>query len=475
MTSVPPPAAEEAALRAVARAPGTADPLGSALRTGILRRHGRGPIAGVCAALAEAGGLPPRTVRLAALGLLALGIGLPLYVGIALVIPRESIAADEADAPTGRPDVDRPILAVLGLRARTGDVMLALALVPAVLLAYAWVSLIVLGEPAPLLPLVPIEAVILIVLSWAAVRARRARTSYLFAQLGQRAGILDEAELAETVEALQRAAPAAWGSGAPGPAARRRRSSARGRDMPDAPRLAPRGLGARGTLALLASLLGLGTAVFLLVSMMPGLVPVLGDSATLPGIGRLAAAAGAIAVAAGVVLVALGLARRRSAAGAVAGLLALALFAGGVTWVRLTDGGDQTPIVVTLDSYAPGFQDVCAGAASSWSRPVVLDLRALAADREEALARWQRENPGRAASEADLTMSLACDRTVGDLTVLLPSASSGVTVVSSLEPLLGSTSGPQPVGPASWSAEVPSVMLYGTLSAGDLTYVEAAS
>lgn len=463
---------EDVVLRAAATAPGTRDALGSALRTGILRRRGAGPVAGLCAALAEAGGVPVRLVRLTALGLLLLGVGLPLYLALALVVPREGVA--DADASSLRPAVDRPVVAILSGRARTGDVLLALALVPSVLVAGAWGLALVRVEPAPVWLLAPVEAAALLVLGWAAVRARRARSAYLFAEMAHRAGILDQGELRRTVEDLRRTAPVAWGaSGDPrisGTPARRSRTGARGAS----PRARP--LGARGSIAVLGGLVAIGTLAFGAVSLEPDLAPGLATASHLPGIGRVATAAGVTAAAAGVLLIALGLLRRSSAVGVLAGLLALSVLAGGVVWVRLTDDTGAAPIVVAPEAYIPGYEDVCPDEAATWNRPVVLDLSGLAADRREMIDRWRTEHPDAPDSQMNQSMYLACDRIAGDVTVLLPpgSGTDRVPVILDLDSRFGHVDGARAVPAVDWQTESPVIIVGGQLLTGDVTYVEAA-
>lgn len=311
-------AGQDAVIRALARDP-ELEPSSAAiaLRDGVLRRPGGGHIAGVCGALAVAGGLPPRLVRLVAAGLLALGIGLPLYLAAGLLIPRQ-----RAEDGRGAPRVDIPIVSLVRLDPGRGDVVMALALIPSAIMAWDWVDAFVMREPAPLRLLIPVVGVGLVVLTWAALRARAIRRAYLFAQLGRRAGIVDDDELARTVASLRRQAPRVWAGTSTGDSA--------GAGGPQ--EVTP--LGDRETAGLVGVLLAAGAAVIIVLSLLPAVSDTL-RIASLPGGGRLAAAGAVDAAIAGTMLVVLGLRGRRSTVIALLGVIALALFAIGVVWVRI--------------------------------------------------------------------------------------------------------------------------------------------
>lgn len=483
MTEPPRPAAapasggESAALRAQGQRPGADGPLGSALRSALLRRAGEGHVTGLCAALARAGGLPVRLVRAAAIGLLGLGVGLPLYLLITLLIPRERVVAGPSGSELTL--VDRPVRCLLRGRPGRGDLLLALVLLPAVVAAALWVWWFVLENPAPLRLLVPVELLLLVILAWGAVRARRARTAYLFAQLGRRAGLMDEDELARTVLELRRYAPRAWaaeGGGldpAPSEAVGPSPGGARGRRRA-ARMLRPPTLSPRTTLAAAGLLLMLGTLTFIIVSVAPQLAPGLGTAPLLPGIGRLAVAAGAMTVTTGAMLVTVGLRRRRSLALALIGCLTLSVFGAGVVWVRMTDVSGSEPIVVQVEQYSPGAAVDCApGGARSWNRPVVIDLSAVrmpAGGIAEVQRAWRQDNPGAPESGMDLSMVVSCDRPVGSVTVLLPPADAGIAVHSALTSSFGAVHGTTPASGIVWTPRVPSIELSGQLGAGDITY-----
>lgn len=465
--------AEDLALRARMRGHATRDPRGDAARTGLLRRGGRGQIAGVCAALAEAGGLPERLVRIVAIGLMLLGIGLPFYVILALVLPRE--LPSEGQHPA---EVDRPILAIRRLRPQRGDLVLLLAVIPAAVIAVIWTSFMATTSPSPLILLIPLVLAGLMVLALAAARARRARTAYLFAQLGHRAGIVDAEELAGTIAELRREAPRAWAD----PDAQRVRSGRSARATRRASGLAPARLGRRATLAALGSTVAIGTAAFMAISWQPGLAPGLGSTSNLPGIGRAAAAAGVATALAGALLLVLGFRRRRSVLVALAGGIALLLFGGGVTWVRLTDSTDAAPITVAIQDYQVGPIDVCEGLGpETWHRPIVIDLSGLSTEgptpeqQAEYTEQWRADNPGLPDENATLTMWISCDRTIGDITVKLPGTPGELPVSAAVYPELGEIVGPEPTGQTALSMSGAAVVITGSTRSGNVHYITGGS
>lgn len=494
------------------------------LRTDVVRRVGQGHIAGVCAALATAGGLPVRLVRAAALILLALGVGLPLYLLAALVLPRETIAA-------GRRETGRPVLALLRGRLGRGDALIALALIPSMVVGGYWLWLVAALAPSALWLLIPLLLLLLVVMGAGAIRARRARTAYLFAQIARRAGVIGPAELAQTVRILRRRAPRIWegedpeiatmreddeqsgalvgprtrgvredgavrpgatGAGAAGAGAAATRAGARsagpGRAIPGshdgtgsrASRLRARRpqparrLGQRPTMIAVAALLIVGTLAFCAVSLAPGIAPGFTDAEPLPGIGRMGAAMAVVTVAAGILLIIVGVLHRRSLALSLVGLLAFSGFAGSVLWVRLTDGSTAEPIVVALDSYRPGMTIGCDGGnPRQWSRTVVLDMSAMAMPTDltavaaQARAIYEVEEDG----SVPLSMDVWCDRPVGDVEVILPRE---VPVESTIATDLGEAHGEVPgAHPVRAPGEIV-VTLEGSLGVGDITYRRAS-
>lgn len=457
-------------LRAMAGRPQADDALAEALRTGVLRRPGQGHIAGVCAALAASGGLPPRLVRLAALGLLGLGIGLPLYLAAALLLPRQrppKPGQTREDA-----EIDVPLRSLLRGRPGRGDILVALALLPAVALALYWLSVFVVEEAAPLRLVIPLELVLLAVLMVGAVRARRARRAYLFAELAQRAGITDQAELEETVSALRAYAPRAWGrtddeTAAPdGDPARR-------------PRAPARPLPRRTELVVIGVLLALACIAFTAVSVVPSLAPGLGDASPLPVIGRLGAASAIAALAAGALLIVIGVRGRRSAVVVTAGGLALCLLATSVIWVRVTDTRTGGELVLTVDQYEPGTTFSCADSGMvAWNMAIVLDLSHLKRPEgtsAQLSADWLADHPDETAQTTDLTMVVQCDRMVGDVRVILPPASSKLPVVPAMTTSFGKISGAVPAVDTHYSPRTPGVLIEGSLGTGSLEYRAAST
>ncbi|GAB2539112.1 PspC domain-containing protein [Brachybacterium huguangmaarense] len=492
-----PVASGDVVAEGVRRAYAGETPLGAgivrALRSGVVRRQGQGHVAGVCAALAEAGGLPPRLVQLLAVGLVLLGVGAPAYVVTALLLPRERPAGP--GGPDGDAVIDTPLRALLSRNPGRGDILLAVLLGPALIVGGYWAALFVVGGLAPLRPLAPLVLVGLLVAGWGALRARRARQAFIVASLAHRAGILDDGELARTVESLRREAPRAWGTA---PAAGGAATDAAGSGpvgsgpigagtvgaapagappvglgaaarAPRAPRLA-----ARAGWALAGAIVALGTLAFIAVSLRPGLAPGLSSGGPLPVIGSLGAAAAVGTLASGLVLVVLGVVRRRSVAVSVLGVLALLVFAGSVAWVRTTWDPHAAPLETAFPRYAPGTVDVCTDdAPGSLSRETVIDLRALGADAPtdaQALDLLRAVNPGVADTDLDLTMYLVCDRPVGDVRVLLPPEGPGIAVASGMRPTFGTVSGDVPPVADPWAPGQRLVSLQGSVIAGDIVF-----
>lgn len=463
--------AEVLVLRAMSRAPGTEDAVGTAVRTGVLRRRGQGQIAGVCAALALAGGIPVRLVRLVALGTLALGVGLPGYLLLVLMLPRESF-------DSGRVIIDRPVGAIRRLRPRRGDLLAALALVPSIVVAGAWLLGSVTAPDSPLLLLVPVVVLGLVLLAWAARRARRARRDYVVASLARRAGLLRAAELDAVVARLVQEAPTAWLRTDHDAAAVIRERASRGR-VPHR-RASSRPLSLRRSVVALGVLLAVWTAVFLAVSLVPSWAPALAEASTLPIIGDIGAGAAVAAFVAGGILVGLGMRRRHSVLVAACGLLALAVFGGSVAWVRVTDDRGVEPIIVAYEDYVPGEAYFCPDALPSWKRPVVIDLSQLRASTTDSTAiSADHASLSEAAADAgddytgSATMWFSCSRPVGDVTVILPPGTDALPVASTLSSRFGTTEGNAPSTMIQWDQTTVGIVIDGELVVGDLRFEEA--
>lgn len=455
-------------LRALSRAPGTDDAIGTALRTGVLRRRGQGQIAGVCAALAVAGGIPVRLVRLVALGTLLLGIGLPGYLVLLLLLPREN--------DDGPEHVDRPLDAIARLHPRRGDLLIGLAIIPAVLLSIYWFALVMIVSGSPFVVLVPVVGAGVVLLAWAARRARRARRRYAVAALARRAGILEEDELEAVIARLVREAPAAWLRTDPDAAAVLRARSARRRPR----RSSSRALSARASVVAVGALLAVWTAVFLTISLIPSWAPALSQASALPIIGDLGAGAAVAAAVAGMILVALGMRRRHSVVIAACGLLALAVFGTSVVWVRMTDDRGTTPIVVAYQQYVPSETYFCPEDPSSWNRPVVIDLSQLRASTTDPVAATASfgagasdGGDGSAGGGATAAMWISCTRPVGDVTIILPPETDALPIASTLSTRWGTTEGNAPSSMISWDEATVGVRIDGDLGIGDLRFEEA--
>ncbi|MDO5661378.1 MAG: PspC domain-containing protein [Brachybacterium sp.] len=458
----------EETLHALAVSRRRADAFQRAHRAGLLRRAGEGHVAGVCAALARGNGLPVRLVRLAAVGLLPFGIGVPLYLLGMLLLPREA-----APRPDGRREIDIPWRSLIGGGPRRGDVLVVAGLVVSAVLCLLWLDL-VLARMLPLLwVIVPYVTVLLAVLGVGAIRARRARADYLLAELSRRAGILDEREFETALRTLRQDAPRAWAGQEPagtplGPAPRERKA------RPGRPRAAA--FGGRRTMLSLALLLAAGTVVFGLVTLVPALAPAFVGVAPLDGVARVGTAAAVVTVLAGVLLVHLGWHRRRSPVLGSIGVLAFTVFAISVVWVRLTDSTGSEPILVEVDRYQPGASIVCPGdGVREWNRPVVIDLSQMQAPPDgDALDQQWYSQWGVSESQEptpDVSMYLECSRRVGDVQVILPPPDIGVAVEGRLTSTLGTSEGPVPVLQGVWDARSPVVHMDGSLGVGSITYV----
>ena len=415
--SEPPASDAHRVVNAYVTPPRSLDPSARAQRYGVLRRPGRGVIAGVCHALADGFGIPVRLVRATAIVLGLLGPGVALYLVLLLLLPRQR--ADEpsraAGADPARERIDSPWRALLERRAQAGDVLTLALIVPA--LAWAAVALwLFIAELqiglAFLLPLLLLLSIIVVLGAW---QSSRARTAYLMGMLGHRAGLVTEQDLCATVDRLRREAPLAWGidkDGADGARLAARRSRA---DR----------LGARASVLVLMAAMLMGIAAFSVVALNPQLVPALNPNGPLPLVAQVGFGASVMLALLGAVLVVIGLRGRWDPRIAAAGFTCAAVLATSVMWVRLTDDRGQPPAVMHVSEYEPGAVITCnPGGLREWSRSIVIDLSQLppppsAAD---AAARWHELNPDLTGVQPDLSMTIECSRPVGTVTVIPPPA-----------------------------------------------------
>ncbi|MCT1866242.1 PspC domain-containing protein [Dermabacter sp. p3-SID358] len=451
-------------IAALATAQETSDATTFALRYGLARRPGEGLAAGVCTALAHAYGLPVRLVRTWTLALVFLGPGLFVYLVFYLALPRleRGRARGGAEARQGadEPHYDTPARALVRRRPQPGDLVVALLLFPSLALGVAIVWAYIAYAPIVLAFLVPISAVLGVIVVWGGWRASRARTTYLFMRLAEQAGIIDDREALRTLARLRREAPNAWGveedpssSGASGEHAAQ---SLRGRTV----------------LWLFAAFIFLGVAVFSLVSYLPGLFPALNPNGPLEVVPRVGVGAAAIALASGAVLIIAGARGMRSRQILAFGIASLLIFSVSVSWVRLTDSRGKTPIYMSVDEFQPGSYLECTpGGIREWSRPVVIDLSNLGdpPTDEEARASWTVANGEPDPLLVDLSLTIMCNRPVGNIKVILPEEDWRVN--STLASTLGTTTNSEAKGYSRWDPSHVTIQIDGRTIFGDVTYV----
>lgn len=435
--------------------PRSLTPRDRALRYGVVRRPGGGFVGGVCLALADGFGLPTRLVRACAVLLGILGIGPLIYLILLILLPRQ--------LPGSR--FDTPLQALRRRRPQPGDLVIAAALPPAVLLAglavWAYIRWFVLALSF-LLPLLLVLLAIVVVGGW---QSSRARSAYIVGQIGARAGILTEHELADLVGRLRRDARLAWGADADPRATGRADATTDPGGRPTDPRTST-------VLFAIAALTGI--AAFSILSLFPHLAPTLNPDGPLAFIGRIGAGASATLALTGAALIVLGLRGRTDTRLVVLGTVCAVALAGSVMWVRLTDSRHQDPVVVSVAEYEPGTVVPCSpGGPRDWSTPVVLDMSALPPppDPAEAEAQWRAKNPSAPAAESpQLAMRVVCDRPVGDVTVIMPKHSWDVG--SDITTGMGRQRGTEHRGTDAWNPSAVQVRVIGRLGVGDVTWKE---
>ena len=451
-------------IAALATAQTNSDATTFALRYGLARRPGEGLAAGVCTALAHAYGLPVRLVRIWTLALVLLGPGLFVYLVFYLALPRpERVRARggvEVRAGTENARYDTPARAVIRRRPQPGDLIVALLVLPALALGVAIVWAYIAYAPIVLAFLVPISLVLGVIVVWGGWRASRARTTYLFMRLAEQAGIIDDREALRTLARLRSEAPAAWG--AEGDPSSPDSNDARGAGM----------IRGRTVLWLFAALVFLGVAVFSLVSYLPGLFPALNPNGPLEVIPRVGVGAAAITLACGTVLIIAGARGKRSRQILAFGIASLLVFAVSVSWVRLTDSRGNAPIYMSVDEFQPGsYLECTGGGVREWSRPVVIDLSELGdpPTDEEARASWAVANGEPDPLLVDLSLTIVCNRSVGNITVILPEEDWRVN--STLASTLGTTTNSEAKGYSRWDPSHVTIQIDGRTIFGDVTYV----
>lgn len=449
-----------------------------ARRTALLRRPEESLLAGVCSALGHSAGVPVRLVRLIAVLAGLLGIGIPSYLVGMILLPRIHVAAAEAPAEER---IERPLQLLASFSARPVDGLALLAVVPSLAGMWLWMGVGLASSPAATGVLIALLVILLGLLLLAARRAAAARRGLMLALLARRADLVEPAQLETFLREQLRRAPWAWtrrdteGAAlllaaastdmAAGASARGDLGSAEDPgEEPAVPRAASRArhprASARSTMVVLAGMLAVGALTVLVLNVAPELVPAVA-AAPLPRLGRLGVACAAATAVAGIALVILGARGRTSLALVLVGALALtgAVIGGG--WLRLTHDPGAEPVRIVAADLEAGSHHTCPVGPSSWSRPVVVDLRGVDAAAVERL-RKQQERLG--LGDDATAISIDCYRPVGDLTVLLP-ADPGLVLVHVSAPEGAVQAGAVPETERA-------VSVSGDLLVGDVTIIE---
>lgn len=442
----------------------------AAHRSGVLRRADGARLAGVCAALGRAIGVPVRLLRVLALLLTALGVGPALYLVAMLFMPRIERAPDG----TERDEVEWPLRATASGRPRLSDVIALLAVVPSMLLGLVWPLILQEYLPSMLALLAGVSVLLLLLTLRAARRAAQARRALVMAVLAREAGLRTAEDLTDFVEEHHRRAPHAWtlvGSGdVPGALAPQTAvtesaqptgegdgdtspssaSTPAGAAAPARPARARSGtrparaarpthrptLSVRTVLAVLAGAFAMFAAVLVVLNGDPDVAPAIAHTPLLPQIGRIGAAAGMATLVLALAVVIAGLRGRRTAVLPALACIGLLVAAGGAVWLRLTWDPLAQPQVITVSEPKYGSEYSCPSTPDTWNQPIVIDMRSVTAQDAKRL-RAQAE--ARGDSDGGVYVYVGCSVPVGRLTILMPKDPSlvqgGIATAPDYEPV----------------------------------------
>jgi phage shock protein PspC (stress-responsive transcriptional regulator) len=520
------------AVRAVIAPPRHASRV-AALRTGVLRRPDHRVLGGVCAALAAAWGMPVRLVRAEMVLLALLGVGLVLYPVLVLALPGQ-VPPGERGRHGGEEDPEirrgvglagNALLVLAGLAAVVVAgwwIAILIRVVPILLVVLVPLT-VVIGVVIAVGGLRAVRARQAYLLGELVRRAGIADEEELDRILRAHRRRAPGAWDAEALSSRARVAPVAGedpssvvGSGSPaapdgagigtaagdggggptdlgsaggaGPHGRgphpRGRQSGGGR--PDRSRGSTDPAQARWSLLCTATLLVAIAVPLGVLTLWPGIVARIADGMPLPQVFTAGITAAVVALVAGVLLIVGGRHGRRSRWTGVAGVMALVMVLGTTAWTRVIDPEDAEPVVMRVTEYQPGYSLSCPESGSgSWARPVVIDLRDLrvTTSAKKADRIWRAENgvsgdvprselmDSESYPDYDLTMTVWCDRPIGDIEVIVPEdpdtrlyADMGVTV--------GKVHGNPPQDQEMWNAAVPVLLLQGQIGLGNLTWTK---
>ncbi|WP_246957367.1 PspC domain-containing protein [Brachybacterium sp. Marseille-Q7125] len=382
-----------------------------AWRTHVLLRGDDRWLVGVCAACARAWGVPRAMVRAQILLLTPLGLGVPLYLLGALLLPRQRADGNIVGGPI--PWIDLPRIARY--------LFLLVAAVPLVLVLYVWLSFLGYWIPNALAVCLALAMGGGVLLWLAARAAARDRREAMFALLAHRAQLLDEpalsAFLAERRTSLELSGLFTAGRGPEhdGPHAAGHERAAHRPFRSRQPRRPA--ASARTILAVLAAMVAVTALTVLLLNVQPTLLPPGLDAPVLPQAGPVTVGTALAAALGGTMLIILGARGRRSGILLLAALLAAGGALSGGALLRIAHDPSAEPFVLTTADLERDGYHSCPSGLGELDRPVLIDLSDLDAQRAEqlrALSSAQRPD------DVPEPVIIDCYRPIGQITVRLP-------------------------------------------------------